>query len=80
MTFETKNIARKVESDWRMVYIARTPGSDTGKVAWKIDCSGTSTVSRALIYVDRLLIPAISRRPGYCDVYRFQKSGSEEYL
>ncbi|KAM4539534.1 peptide-N(4)-(N-acetyl-beta-glucosaminyl)asparagine amidase isoform 2-T2 [Odontesthes bonariensis] len=32
-----ESVSRKVESDWQMVYIARTEGSSVGRISWKFD-------------------------------------------
>uniref|UniRef100_UPI00398F8418 peptide-N(4)-(N-acetyl-beta- glucosaminyl)asparagine amidase n=1 Tax=Pristiophorus japonicus TaxID=55135 RepID=UPI00398F8418 len=32
------SVLRKVEQDWKMVYIARTEGSSSAKVSWKFEC------------------------------------------
>ncbi|XP_067915959.1 peptide-N(4)-(N-acetyl-beta-glucosaminyl)asparagine amidase [Heterodontus francisci] len=32
------SVVRKVEQDWKMVYIARTEGSSYAKVTWKFEC------------------------------------------
>lgn len=38
--YEAKSIIRKVEHDWKMVYLARAEGVDTASISWKLDCTG----------------------------------------
>ncbi|XP_061598071.1 peptide-N(4)-(N-acetyl-beta-glucosaminyl)asparagine amidase [Cololabis saira] len=35
--WEKQSVFRKVETDWQMVYIARTEGSSVGRLSWKFD-------------------------------------------
>ncbi|XP_076443341.1 peptide-N(4)-(N-acetyl-beta-glucosaminyl)asparagine amidase-like [Babylonia areolata] len=35
-----KSVFRKEESDWKMTYLAREQGSQTGEISWKFDLSG----------------------------------------
>ncbi|XP_077125035.1 peptide-N(4)-(N-acetyl-beta-glucosaminyl)asparagine amidase isoform X1 [Ranitomeya variabilis] len=35
----TESICRKVENDWKMVYLARTEGSSSAKIGWKFECA-----------------------------------------
>ncbi|XP_074650737.1 peptide-N(4)-(N-acetyl-beta-glucosaminyl)asparagine amidase-like [Tubulanus polymorphus] len=39
--FEVENVIRKVENDWKMVYLARKEGSNTATISWKFDFSGS---------------------------------------
>lgn len=47
----SKNIFRKEETDWQMVYLARTEGSDTGEVTWLIDWTGTGLKPKSILSV-----------------------------
>ncbi|XP_066441524.1 peptide-N(4)-(N-acetyl-beta-glucosaminyl)asparagine amidase [Eleutherodactylus coqui] len=37
--YMTESVCRKVEDDWKMVYLARTEGTSSAKIGWKFDCS-----------------------------------------
>lgn len=44
-TYSYKNLAKKIERDWRMVYLARkegSPSNSTGEICWKIDLTGVN--------------------------------------
>ncbi|XP_068205912.1 peptide-N(4)-(N-acetyl-beta-glucosaminyl)asparagine amidase [Palaemon carinicauda] len=45
------NVARKEETDWEMVYLARTEGSETGEVSWLIDWTGTGLKPKSILTV-----------------------------
>ncbi|KAK6323927.1 hypothetical protein J4Q44_G00062660 [Coregonus suidteri] len=34
-----ESVLRKLENDWQMVYLARTEGSSSGNISWKLDCA-----------------------------------------
>lgn len=40
-SFEQKNMFRKEELDWGMVYLARTEGSTSSQISWKFDLTNT---------------------------------------
>ena len=41
LAFISRNMYRKVETDWRMAYLARVSGTGNAEIAWKFDCSGS---------------------------------------
>ena len=50
--FSCENIARKVESDWNMVYVARVEGNcDTGEVVWKFQMKEGVEVGKVKLLV-----------------------------
>ncbi|XP_077997764.1 peptide-N(4)-(N-acetyl-beta-glucosaminyl)asparagine amidase-like [Glandiceps talaboti] len=55
LLMESDNVFRKEEHDWKMVYLARTEGSDTAKVSWKFDFNDTEFV------VSKVTVTAISK-------------------
>lgn len=40
--FESQNIFRKTETDWKMVYLARTEETNNARIVWKFDFSRTN--------------------------------------
>uniref|UniRef100_A0A914Y5K0 Peptide-N(4)-(N-acetyl-beta-glucosaminyl)asparagine amidase n=1 Tax=Panagrolaimus superbus TaxID=310955 RepID=A0A914Y5K0_9BILA len=40
LAFESKNVFRKVEIDWKKAYLCRTEGSEKGELVWKIEFNG----------------------------------------
>ncbi|KAK7072532.1 Peptide-N(4)-(N-acetyl-beta-glucosaminyl)asparagine amidase [Halocaridina rubra] len=46
-----KNVFRKQETDWNMVYLARTEGSATGEVKWLIDWTDTGLKPKSILAV-----------------------------
>ncbi|XP_029588046.1 peptide-N(4)-(N-acetyl-beta-glucosaminyl)asparagine amidase-like [Salmo trutta] len=34
-----ESVFRKLKNDWQMVYLARTEGSSSGNIRWKLDCA-----------------------------------------
>ncbi|ESO01416.1 hypothetical protein HELRODRAFT_81998 [Helobdella robusta] len=53
LVYSSENIFRKVEHDWKKVYLSRTPGSQVGSLTWKIDLNLVSRIVRenVLVYV-----------------------------
>merc|ERR1712117_174467 len=52
-TFSCDNIARKVESDWNMVYLARLEGNNgAGTMEWKFQMRDNFVVDRIVVSVD----------------------------
>ena len=46
--WEADNVARKVEGDWNMVYLARTEGtSSKGTITWKVQVKMETPQPRA---------------------------------
>ncbi|KAE8596730.1 hypothetical protein XENTR_v10016222 [Xenopus tropicalis] len=37
--WKAESMCRKVENDWKMVYLARTEGSSSAAISWKIECA-----------------------------------------
>ncbi|XP_040289093.1 peptide-N(4)-(N-acetyl-beta-glucosaminyl)asparagine amidase [Bufo bufo] len=37
--WRTESICRKVENDWKMVYLARTEGTSSANIGWKFECA-----------------------------------------
>ncbi|XP_063221639.1 peptide-N(4)-(N-acetyl-beta-glucosaminyl)asparagine amidase isoform X2 [Bacillus rossius redtenbacheri] len=42
--FSVQNVFRKVEHDWGFIYLARTEGSEEGRVQWRFDVSDSGLV------------------------------------
>ena len=52
-SWSSVNMARKVETDWNMVYIARVEGNnDPGEVEWKFQMPDIFTIDRVVLNVD----------------------------
>ncbi|KAH7728550.1 thioredoxin [Aphelenchoides avenae] len=56
LTHTTKNVFRKVESDWKMAYLCRRPGAVNGELSWKIEIPPeyVGRVSSATVKLGRL--------------------------
>ncbi|OQV15661.1 Peptide-N(4)-(N-acetyl-beta-glucosaminyl)asparagine amidase [Hypsibius exemplaris] len=44
--FKSTNIIRKVESDWRMAYLARQPATSQAELSWKVQCNAPGTIKK----------------------------------
>ena len=40
LVYKQENMHRKVEHDWKMVYLTRSPGTPNGSIEWKFDFTG----------------------------------------
>ena len=55
MAFETQDIFRKTETDWKMVYLARCEGKTTGSLKWQFDLGSHG------VCVDKIEIKVIDK-------------------
>ncbi|EDV26937.1 uncharacterized protein TRIADDRAFT_22754 [Trichoplax adhaerens] len=47
-TYEANSLFRKVEHDWKMVYLARIEGTNSASLTWKIDLSKASLAVKSI--------------------------------
>ncbi|XP_008483232.2 peptide-N(4)-(N-acetyl-beta-glucosaminyl)asparagine amidase [Diaphorina citri] len=70
--YSTQNVFRKVERDWKMVYLCRTEKSTAGSIKWKLDFSAlTKPVASVEVKVSTLpsrhIYSPIQKRWIHCD-------------
>jgi len=52
--FETQNVFRKTELDWKMVYLARKEKAPEGSICWKFDFTNDSVeIDHVIVKIDR---------------------------
>lgn len=47
-TYLSENIYRKIETDWKMAYLARTEESDLAKIVWKFNFDESFLVIKSI--------------------------------
>ena len=80
--WSSRNIERKVETDWNMVYLARLEGSDReqqGEIEWRVKAREGERISRVVLRVESTVYHGASVRWQLCggDICLMPRPGSQ---